>query len=135
LYLNALLIAGVLVVLMTRNSTPSMLPAAYGQNQAPIGGGAGVFIVPAQFAPNVFGCYLMDIDAQTLCAYQFFPSDKALRLLAARNFRFDRRLTNFNTDKPTPEEVKQIVEQAQQGDRVLDRNTEHVNPEKPKQDQ
>jgi hypothetical protein len=94
-----------------------------------------VFIVPAQFAPNVFGCYLMDIDAQTLCAYQFFPSDKALRLLAARNFRFDRRLTNFNTDKPTPEEVKQIVEQAQQGDRVLDRNTEHVNPEKPKQDQ
>jgi hypothetical protein len=132
LYVNAGLLVLLVVVLLARSGPPSMLPAAYAQNQLPIGGGAGVFIVPAQFAPNVFGCYLMDIDAQTLCAYQFFPADKQLRLLAARNFRWDRRLTHFNTDLPTPEEVQQMIQQEQQGNRITDVNTEKQSPEKPK---
>jgi hypothetical protein len=131
LYLNAALMAGVLLVLASRGgNTPSMLPAAYGQNQLPIGGGAGVFIVPAQFAPSVFGCYIMDIDAQTLCAYQFFPVEKQLRLMAARTFKYDRRLGHYNSDKLTPEEVKELVEQEQQGNRVLESNKEHPSPEK-----
>jgi hypothetical protein len=132
LYLNAAMLGAIVIVLLSRGGPPSMLPAAYAQNQLPIGGGAGVFIVPAQFAPNTFGCYLMDIDAQTLCAYQFFPADKQLRLIAARNFRWDRRLTEFNTDLPTPKEVQQMIEQAQQGDRVTDVNREKASPERPK---
>src|SRR5690242_19498168 len=99
LYLNAALLAGVLLVLIGRSNVPTMLPAAYGQDQLPIGGGAGVFIVPAQFAPNNFGCYLMDIDAQTICAYQFFPAEKQFRLMSARNFRWDRQLKHYNSDK------------------------------------
>jgi hypothetical protein len=130
LYVNAALLGAILVALLARQGPPSFLPAAHAQNQLPIGGGAGVFIVPAQFAPNVFGCYLMDIDAQTLCAYQFFPPDKQLRLMAARNFRWDRRLTKFNTDLPSPEEVQEMVEQAMQGHRVTDSNKEKMSPEK-----
>jgi hypothetical protein len=132
LYINAGLLALIVTILLARSGPPNMLPAAYAQNQLPIGGGAGVFIVPAQFASNVFGCYLMDIDAQTLCAYQFFPADKQLRLIAARNFRWDRRLTHFNTDLPTPEEVEQMIQQEQQGHRITDVNTEKGSPEKPK---
>lgn len=124
LYLNAALLAAMLMILLSRNNAPGILPAAFGQHQPPIGGGAGVFIVPAQFSSNAFGCYLMDIDAQTLCVYQFFPADRQLRLVAARNFRWDRRLGNFNTEKPTPEEVRQLVEQQQQSGRVLERNVE-----------
>ena len=132
LYINAGLLALIVTILLARSGPPNMLPAAYAQNQLPIGGGAGVFIVPGQFAPNVFGCYLMDIDAQTLCAYQFFPADKQLRLIAARNFRWDRRLTHFNTDLPTPEEVEQMIQQEQQGHRITDVNTEKGSPEKQK---
>ncbi len=131
LYLNAAVLAGILLVLLGRDGAPRILSAAYAQNQLPIGGGAGVFIVPAQFSPNTFGCYLMDIDAQTLCAYQFFPADRQLRLTAARNFRYDRRLGNFNTEKPTPAEVKQLVEQEQESDRVLEKQTEKPPVEAP----
>ena len=76
--------------------------------------------MPAQFTTTTFGCYLMDIDAQTLCAYQYLPPDKKLRLVAARNFRWDRRLGNFNTEQPTPAEVKAMVEQEQESNRILE---------------
>ncbi|HMB95884.1 MAG TPA: hypothetical protein VKK61_07585, partial [Tepidisphaeraceae bacterium] len=131
LYLNAALLVAVLIVLLGRDNAPRILPAALGQNQLPIGGGAGVFIVPAQFSVSTYGCYLMDIDAQTLCAYEFFPGDKQLRLIAARNFRYDRRLGNFNTEKPTPAEVKQLVDQEQENSRVLQNNTQKSSPEAP----
>ncbi|HVT89889.1 MAG TPA: hypothetical protein VHD56_13630 [Tepidisphaeraceae bacterium] len=131
LWTNAILLAGVLVVLLSRSSMPGFLPAAYGQNQLPIGGGAGVFIVPAQFSPQTFGCYLLDIDSQTICAYQFFPGDSLLRLRAARNFRYDRRLGHFNTPDPSPEEVRTLVEQEQQNNRVQNSNIERPPVEAP----
>jgi hypothetical protein len=132
LYVNAALIAAVLVVMLSRDGAPRILPATMAQNQLPIGGGAGVFIVPAQFSPNTYGCYLMDIDAQTLLAYQFFPGDKdKLRLTAARTFRYDRRLGHFNTGSPTPEDAKGLVEAEQNADRVLNRPVEHPAVEAP----
>jgi hypothetical protein len=137
LYLNAVLLAGMLLVLLGRDGSamPRILPAAYAQNQPAIAGGAGVFIVPAQFSPQNFGCYLMDIDAQTLCAYQFDPASSQLRLKAARNFRWDRRLGNFNTEKPTPAEVQQLVEQEQESHRVLDSNKEKPPVEAPQKNE
>jgi hypothetical protein len=131
LYANAILLAGVLVVLLSRSSLPTFLPAAYAQTQAPIGGGAGVFIVPAQFSPNTFGCYLLDIDSQTICAYQFFPGEPQLKLRAARNFRYDRRLGHFNTVDPSPEEVRTLVEQETQSNRVQGANAPRPSPEAP----
>ena len=65
--------------------------------------------MPGQMSLNKFGCYVMDTDAQTLCVYEYYAGDKALRLVAARNFRNDRRLGNFNTD-PDPREVEKWVE-------------------------
>jgi hypothetical protein len=118
LYVNAALLAGILLFLYSRHSAPPFLSAAYGQNQLPIGGGAGVFLVPAQFLDHSYGVYLMDIDAQTLCAYQF--KNEKLNLIAARNFRWDRRLGQFNTGAPSPEDVRKMVEREQQGARILD---------------
>lgn len=120
LWTNAALMA-VVVVLMLKPAGakfPEILPAAYGQPaMQPIAGGAGLFLMPAQFSSNTWGCYVMDVDSQTLCAYQFLPGDKQLRLIAARNFRFDRRLGNFNTS-PTPNDVKDLLEKEQQTGRV-----------------
>jgi len=130
LYLNAALLAAILLVMMGRNGIPDVLPAAMAQNQPPIAGGAGFFVMPAQFAEKIWGCYLLDVDTQTLCAYQYFQGEKQLRLVAARNFRSDRRLSNFNTDNPTPEEVAELVAKEQAADRVLNSNNEAA-PESP----
>jgi hypothetical protein len=109
LWINAGLLAVILVVLLGRSGAPSILPAAYGQNQPPIAGGAGVFIMPAQMQDRVWGCYLLDVDSKTICAYQFYPGEKKLRLTAARSYRYDTKLENYNTEL-SPREVKALVE-------------------------
>ena len=98
--------------------------------QQPIAGGAGMFMMPAQFAVNVWGCYLMDVDQQTLCAYQYLPGEKQLRLVAARNFKNDRKLGNYNTANPSPNEVRDLVEKEQANDRVKNAGAaNNVSPE------
>jgi hypothetical protein len=110
LWANAALLAVIALVLLNRTGgTPSFLPAAYGQNQAPIAGGAGIFVMPAQMQTNVWGAYLLDVDNKTLCAYQFYPGEKKLRLTAARSYKYDTKLENFNTDIP-PREVKALLD-------------------------
>jgi hypothetical protein len=114
LWANAALIAVIAVLLLSRSNTPSFLPAAFGQNQQPIAGGGGVFVMPAQMQTNVWGAYLLDVDNKTLCAYQFYPGEKKLRLTAARSYKWDTKLETFNTDL-TPKEVKALVEKQQAG--------------------
>ena len=79
----------------------------------PIAGGGNLYLMPAQFSPNSWGCYVMDIDTQALCAYRYRPTNDGadLQLVAARKISYDRKLTNFNT-QAEPAEVKQMVEQA-----------------------
>ncbi|HYO07622.1 MAG TPA: hypothetical protein VER17_01495 [Tepidisphaeraceae bacterium] len=114
LYVNAALLAAVLVALLARADGPTLVAPAFGQVQQPaIAGGAGLFVVPAQFSTNTWGCYLMDVDSQTLCAYQYVPGERQLRLVAARNFAYDRRLTNFNTGEPSPKEVQELYNKQQ----------------------
>jgi hypothetical protein len=128
LYLNAALLAAILLVVIERSGgPPQILSAAWAQNQMPIGGGAGVFLIPAQFSPGQFGCYLMDVDSQTLCAYQY--ANSKLRLIASRSFQYDRKLRNYNTDNPN--EIKQLVDLEQQAARVNERNTERPPVEAP----
>ena len=109
LWVNAGLLAVILVVLLGRSGAPSFLPAAFAQNQPPIAGGAGVFVMPAQMQSNVWGCYLLDVDNKTLCAYQFYPGEKKLRLTAARSYRYDTKLENYTTEM-SPREVKALLD-------------------------
>jgi hypothetical protein len=129
LWANAFVLGLILIVLITRSNS-SMLPIAFGADEQskiplapqPIAGGGGLFLMPAQFAVNQWGCYIMDIDRQTICAYQFMPAEHNLRLVAARNFTYDRQLKNFNTGsnpgEMAPSEVRKIVEKEQQDERV-----------------
>jgi hypothetical protein len=130
LFANAIALTLVAIALFARNESrfPSVIPAAYGQNQPAIGGGAGVFVVPAQFGQNFFGCYIMDVDAQTICAYQMFPGEHNFRLIAARSFRHDRRLNKYNTS-PDPNEIRQLVEKEQAGIRGADLQRQPPSPE------
>ena len=131
LWANAILLGAILVALITRASSPSLLPMAFGADEAgrmplapqPIAGGGGLFLMPAQFAVNQWGCYIMDVDRQTICTYMYLPqSGGTLRLVAARNFTWDRMLKNLNTGSGPgelmPSEVRKIVEKEQQDERV-----------------
>jgi hypothetical protein len=114
LWANAGLLAVIVIVLLNRGNAPSYLSPAYAQNQPPIAGGAGVFVMPAQMQSNVWGCYLLDVDSKTLCAYQFYPGEKKLRLTAARSYRYDTKLENYNTELP-PKEIKAMFDRQAAG--------------------
>lgn len=118
LYLNGGLLAAILIALLSRGQAPSLMAPALAE-QGQIGGGGGLYLMPGQIAPNVFGVYLMDIDAQTLMVYQYAPGEHQLSLKASRSFRYDRRLQSFNPGSPTPAEVKELLEREQQPARGL----------------
>jgi hypothetical protein len=121
LYVNASLLLAILVAVMSGNGSrlPAFLPSAYAAAPAPqpIAGGGGIYLMPAQFTANQWGCYVMDVDAQTLAAYRWFEGDKKLRLVAARSFKNDRKLQNFNSDNPMPDEVAKLLKLEEAGRR------------------
>ena len=135
LYVNAGVLVAILAVLLGRgDSTPAMLPSALAQAQpSGIAGGAGLFLMPAQFSSNLWGCYIMDVDKQTLCAYTVSGSPPQLKLVASRDFRWDRALKNFNT-QPSPQEIQDLVAKEAAAARVTDRPAPpQVSPEQPPQ--
>jgi hypothetical protein len=77
-------------------------------------GARGIYMMPAQLGPNTFGLYLMDVDSSTLCVYRAIPETSHFRLMAARSFKYDRFLEDFNNETLRPKEVQKIVEAQQQ---------------------
>ena len=110
LYLNAGLLAAVLVALVTRGQGPGAVAMAAPPPVAqPIAGGNGLYLMPGQFSMNNWGCYVMDVERQTLVAYEYIPTQKQLRLVASRFFGHDRQLQNYNTT-PAPDEIARLVQ-------------------------
>jgi hypothetical protein len=108
LCVNAALMGLVAVGLWTRGlAAPAMaqvVPAAPATAN-------GLTIMPAQLAPQVFGCYLLDADRQTLGVYLYRPGDHELQLEASRDVQYDRQLRDYNTD-PSPAATRQMAERA-----------------------
>ncbi len=113
LYANACVLLLILLVIVGRAIAAGGLSwfdaPAYGQQVQPVAGGGSLFLMPAQLSSNTWGCYVLDANAQTLTAYQYYSGEKMLRLVAARNVRFDRQLASYQT-APPPAEVQQMVE-------------------------
>lgn len=118
LYLNAGLLAVLVLVLIGRSDVPMISVAQAQQVPQPIAGGGGLFLMPGQLSPSVWGCFVMDVDRQTLMVYQFSPGERMLRFMAARNFANDRRMENFNTE-PSPEEIRNLADKAADNARVV----------------
>jgi len=117
LYANAALLAAILLVLLSRGSGSGVVPSAYGAVPSPvnIAGSNGVYVMPAQFLSNLWGCYIVDNDNQTLCAYAYYGGNAKpeLRLMAARNIRWDRKINSFNTG-PDPDDIRKELEVQQE---------------------
>jgi len=131
LWVNAVLLAGILGALLARRggnsasaAVPSFESAALAQDASrpltpPIAGGGGVFLMPGQLSPNLFGVWMMDIDKQTVWAYALRDSPPKLYLVAARSFANDRQLRQFNNQPPTADEVGRWIEKERDNARVL----------------
>ncbi len=72
---------------------------------------SSILAVAGQVTKDSYGLYMIDTKNGTICVYQWLPNIRKLRLLAARNFTFDLRLDEYNTE-PSPKEIKKLVEQA-----------------------
>jgi hypothetical protein len=77
-------------------------------------GARGIYMMPAQLGPQVFGLYLMDVDSGTICVYRAIPDANRFRLMSTRSFKYDRFLEDFNGDSPRPREVQKLVEDQRQ---------------------
>ena len=112
LYANAALLFGILAVLLGRGQ--SGFPAAFGASsqQPPITGGNGLYIMPCQVHANVWGCYLLDTEHQTLCVYEYQAGNRDLTLTAARLLQYDVALKNYNTSLPYYAVQKLVADEA-----------------------
>jgi len=77
------------------------------------GSADGVFAVQANLGAGVYGLYLIDTKNQTMLLYRYGGlHSRGLSLLSARSFRYDRQLLDFNSGKPSPDEVRELIEAA-----------------------
>jgi len=105
----AIAVAVIAASLAARNANDS---PAYAQSVR--GGGArGVFAFTGELTKGTHGVFMVDVDAGTIWCYEFVPGKRKLRLVAARDWRFDRYLENFETEPP-PEVIQEILEEQRQ---------------------
>lgn len=83
-------------------------PAAWAQTGA---AGGDVFICAGQVSSDSYGLYLVDLKQRTIGVYQWLPNSRKLRFLAARNYTYDLKLDDYNTEAP-PRAIKKLSEQA-----------------------
>jgi len=84
-------------------------PAAHAQVSA--ADRDGVFVVAGKVTPETYGMYLVDTGKHRIAVYQWLPNSRKLRLMAVRNYTYDLRLDEYNTEK-LPREIKKLVEES-----------------------
>ena len=84
-----------------------------------------ILVIPVQIERDSYGLAMVDTVGQTLWVYELNsrgPAHNRLKLLAARSWRYDRLLQQYNTAEPKPERVKMLLEdlgeQLRKGDKV-----------------
>ena len=83
------------------------------QAQLQTGYSEGVMVIPIQLERDLYGLAMVDTNAQTLWVYEVRsrgPAYNRLKLLAARSWRYDKLLKQYNTADPNPEQVKLLLE-------------------------
>jgi hypothetical protein len=82
--------------------------------------GDNIMVVPVQLDRDSHGLAMVDMVRETLWIYEINnrgPAHSRLRLIAARSFKYDRLLEEYNTAEPRPKQVKLLLEKLMQPDR------------------
>jgi len=72
-----------------------------------------ILVIPVQIDRDSYGLAMVDTVGETLWIYQLSnrgPAYSRLKLLAARSWRYDKLLQQYNTSEPKPEQVKTLLE-------------------------
>ncbi|MBN2212011.1 MAG: hypothetical protein JW709_11505 [Sedimentisphaerales bacterium] len=101
--------AGVMWLVLGTWSRPNTAAA-----QIDIGANGDIVVVPMQMTPSTNGFILVDKLHQTICLYEYRHHASAadrqgLVLVAARSYRHDTQLEDYNTAPPRPDDVKQLL--------------------------
>ena len=102
-----LVLAAVLLLVVGR----SQLPTA--QAELPVGSRNDVSVVGVQIDRDSYGIAMVDRAAETIWIYEInsrATAQSRLRLLAARSWKYDRRLEDLNNAEPRPEQIKALLE-------------------------
>jgi len=118
-------------ILLDRAAFAQALPAG---NAPQLLGARGIYMMPAQLGPATFGLYLMDVDAGTICVYRANPEISRFRLMAARSFRNDRFLEDYNNETPTPRDVQRLIDNQRQRQAIENRTNQSTVDQTPKPD-
>lgn len=94
----------------TSSAARGQIAGGVQQSAAGRDGGKRLFAVAGQVTKDTYGLYLVDLENDTICMYQYLPGTRRLRLMAARTFIYDCQLDEYNTE-PLPREIKSLVEQ------------------------
>lgn len=122
--LSAFFVLGVLCLLFVGGKSGSPANAQAERQSGPKG---EILVIPVQLERDSYGLAMVDTGTQTLWVYELNsrgPAHNRLRLLATRNWRYDRLLQQYNTAEPKPEQVKVLLEN-------LGRQQKNQNNEKP----
>ena len=110
LLLPAFILLGMLCLFFIGSKSGS---PANAQARLQAGAESGILVIPVQIERDSYGLAMVDTVGQTLWIYELNsrgPTYNRLRLLAARSWRYDRLLQQYNTDEPKPEQVKMLLE-------------------------
>jgi len=80
---------------------------------------ADIIVTSFQITPGHDGLALIDRQNRTICIYQYRTSQAAherFALVAARSFRYDSMLEDYNNADPTPQKVRQWLLRSQPPD-------------------
>jgi len=105
------LFLGVFLVLLSGGKTNTSLDA---ENQIQTGSDSNITVVPLQIARDSYGLAMIDHQRQTLWIYEINsrgPIHSRLKLLAARSWKYDKFLQDYNTSEPKPEQVKLLLQE------------------------
>ncbi len=109
LWIIAILLAIITTVLVVRRPGSPLVGPAYGDS--PMAGARGVFAFTGQLDKNRYGLFMLDVDSSNVWCYEYLPSTRKLKLVAARSFRWDRYLENYNNDELTPSQVQVLLKE------------------------
>jgi len=54
---------------------------------------------------------VIDVKTKAICVYLILRGSGKIKLLSARNARWDFELDEFNSDSPTPREIQRLTQQ------------------------
>ena len=118
--LPAFIILVVLCLFLIGNKLGS---PANAQIEPQVSTSGGILAIPVQIGHDSYGLAMVDTVGQTLWIYKLNdgePADSRLELVAARSWRYDRLLQNYNTAEPKPEQVKMLLRNLGQKQQDLD---------------